>query len=117
MRKSVSTPQKIVDIAVFDFEATNTFSLKPIVMCPFISIHSNNIIIDGNHSLMTALKYKFPLVRYIYYTPQINDFVFSIEWAMYVFFNEINSQNPNGINKSTILNDGNFKNQLSNLMN
>lgn len=92
------------------------FSLHPVVIVPYITETANYIVVDGNHGLATALKYKFPFIRYVLYRPNLNDFIFSIDWAFYNFYNDINNGRTITGSNETILQDKNFIKQLHSLI-
>lgn len=116
IRKKHMFTKKISNSVCYDKTATDKFSLNTIIVCPFYHHSSNLLVIDGNHSLLSAIKYKIPFVRYIYYFPHSSDFVFSIEWAMYLFINEFASNTVFDESATLVLDDDFFVKQLKELM-
>lgn len=86
--------KKLEKIACFDYSTDGYISNKPVILCPFYADNKNLIVIDGNHSLSNSKdKHKF-FIRYLIRIPGKNDFIFTIDYAMYILNNFL-MEHPN----------------------
>lgn len=116
IRKKYIFTKRIANSVCYDKTANDLFSLNTIIVCPFYHHSKRLLVIDGNHSLSSAIKYKKPFVRYVHYFPHSSDFIFSIEWAMYLFINEFGSNTMFDDSATLVLDDDFFIKQLNKLM-
>lgn len=69
-----------------------TVKTDPIVICPFILPNTKFVIIDGNTRMNYYLENNKLFTSHIVYNiTGKNDFLLSVDWAMYNFVNEINA--------------------------
>lgn len=69
-----------------------TVKPDPIVICPFFLPNAKFVILDGNTRMNYYLKNNKIFISYIIYNiTSKNDFLLSVDWAMYSFINEINA--------------------------
>lgn len=87
--------KKLSKIASLDKTITldgGTVKSDPIVICPFILPNAKFVILDGNTRMNYYLENNKLFTRHIIYNiTSKNDFLFSVDWAMYSFVNEINA--------------------------
>lgn len=80
------------NIQYSEMNVPNSFNNKPILMVPFILPDYNYLVIDGNRRLNFNIYNNLPYIKSIIYNPfNKSDFIFSIDWCMYWFSQEINS--------------------------
>ncbi len=64
---------------------------NPIVLCKFLLQNTMFLVIDGNTRLNYCIKnHKRFIKYYLYEIRHKEDFLFSVDWAMYNFVNEVN---------------------------
>lgn len=76
----------VLNSCKYDHTAIGISSNHPILIYPFplVSKKLNSVIIDGNHSLCASIKRKDKYVSCYICKPQRNDFLFSIDYVMYL---------------------------------
>lgn len=94
LRKSLGLTWYVSKIASYDSSIIlddRGVKHEPIVLCKFLTSNAKFIVIDGNTRLNHYIKnHKFLIRYYIYEINHKEDFLFSIDWAMYNFVNEVN---------------------------
>ena len=92
---------------------------NPIILYPFYLGNKNFLIIDGNHRFSYRLNNNKLFTKAIFLdSANVSDFIFSIDWAMFMFVREINKFLSNSIiedievyiNKSGFLKSSYFRN-------
>lgn len=95
LKRRYISVKKLSKIASLDETITldgRTVKPDPIVICPFILPNAKFVILDGNTRMNYYLENQKLFTRHIIYNiTSKNDFLLSVDWAMYSFVNEINA--------------------------
>lgn len=72
-----------------DYNIHHEESKDPIIICRFPILKSEYIVIDGNHRTSAKIKKQKYIKAFLYNPINQMDFLYKIDWAMYLFTTEI----------------------------
>lgn len=111
--RKVST-KKLESISHYYFhsEVSKTSIINnPVILYPFYLNNKSFLMVDGNHRFSYRLNNNKLFTKAIFLnSSNLSDFIFSIDWAMYMFLWEINGflNNPINVDIETYINKSGF---------